>query len=420
MLRFGMGSALAVAVGLFGLVGLGVLGASAGCGGHAAAGGAGGDGGEAGVAADGATADAQDGTAPGKDGGADGLPPESGSGDGSAASDGGDEDSGVPPGWRAFTFVNDCPETVWVGVLGNIVTPITTCQTDADCGPQQACNPGPHQCAWAAPGGGGWMLDATMSMTVPVPPSWGGRFWPRTGCAGFNSKGMPACATGDCGGTLQCGVGVGGTPPATLAEFTVTPAPANDFYDVSNVDGSNVPISIVPTAGTFDPNGSGNVGAYYCGIPGCSAGCNGLPACPWNLVTACPPELQLLVKGAYVGCRSANQECAVNPTVPSLACATERDLYGCTPGGPNDVSGSCYSTSATSTCCGCPPWSPLGACQAHNPKWETPSLPGKYAAIFKNACPTAYSFPYDDPTSTFQCHGAAGTDGVGYTITFCD
>jgi hypothetical protein len=39
--------------------------------------------------------------------------------------------------------------------------------------------------------------------------------------------------------------------------------------------------------------------------------------------------------------------------------------------------------------------------------------PVDYAAYFKSACPDAYSYAYDDPTSTFTCSG-----GSGYVITF--
>ncbi|KAK1373008.1 hypothetical protein POM88_029201 [Heracleum sosnowskyi] len=39
--------------------------------------------------------------------------------------------------------------------------------------------------------------------------------------------------------------------------------------------------------------------------------------------------------------------------------------------------------------------------------------PSVYAALFKMACPRAYSYAYDDQTSTFTCTGA------DYTITFC-
>lgn len=39
--------------------------------------------------------------------------------------------------------------------------------------------------------------------------------------------------------------------------------------------------------------------------------------------------------------------------------------------------------------------------------------PTQYSNAFKAACPTAYSYAYDDATSTFTCKGA------NYTITFC-
>ncbi|XP_015884662.3 pathogenesis-related thaumatin-like protein 3.5 [Ziziphus jujuba] len=39
--------------------------------------------------------------------------------------------------------------------------------------------------------------------------------------------------------------------------------------------------------------------------------------------------------------------------------------------------------------------------------------PTQYSEIFKNACPTAYSYAYDDATSTCTCSGS------DYLITFC-
>ncbi len=333
-----------------------------------------------------------------------------------------DTDASLPVGFRAFRFVNRCATTVWVASLGNPITPKVACTSDAQCAVNQACNPASHQCTWVAPGGGGWQLDAMASRTLAMPPSWAGRFWPRTGCAQFNTQGTPACATGDCAGKLACDVGVGGAPPATLAEFTLIPptAPVGiDFYDVSAVDGANIAVRIAPLAGTFAPTApSGTNATYYCGSPGCTSGCGALGACAWNLATTCPQELRDIVGGAYVGCKSANQVCAVDPTNVTLACAVDRDLYACTPGGPHAVSGSCYSANADAKCCGCPSWSPAGACKGHDPGWEAPSRPEKYAAVFKTACPTAYSFPYDDPTSTFTCRGTASAN-VGYEITFC-
>jgi hypothetical protein len=334
----------------------------------------------------------------------------------------GASDGGIVGG-RSFTFVNQCTQDVWVGSIGNPIAPPLTCSSDAACGPYQVCNPGNMLCTWAAPAGGGWALAAGASRTVELPPFWGGRFWPRTGCSGFNDTGQPACETGDCAGRLGCATGVGGTPPATLAEFTLIPpgAPVGlDFYDVSVVDGANLAVAIAPLAGSFQPTPppGANV-AYYCGSPGCTHNCGSFAACGWQLdATTCPAELRDLVAGHYVGCRSANQVCALDPTNATLNCAQERDLYGCTPSGPNAVSGSCYSNGASASCCGCPAWSPAGACQGHNPAWQLPSLPEKYAKVFKDACPTAYSFPYDDPTSTFTCQGTQAGN-VGYQITFC-
>ena len=39
----------------------------------------------------------------------------------------------------------------------------------------------------------------------------------------------------------------------------------------------------------------------------------------------------------------------------------------------------------------------------------------------KRACPTAYAFPFDDPSSTYQCRNKdpGNSNTMGYTITFC-
>ncbi len=321
-----------------------------------------------------------------------------------------------PGGERVFTFVNQCGYDVWVGGEGNPVAPPVPCS--AGCPSGTVCNAANQLCTWSVPSASQWQVGAGQSMALTLPPSWGGRFWPRTECT--TAGGRTTCATGDCGGHLECPIGVGGAPPATLAEFTLMPpSDGSDFYDVSNVDGSNVPLAIAPAPGTFDPTPPPGANVpYYCASPGCTGNCGALPACAWDLGSSCPAELQDRDPGHVVGCRSAGQVCAVDPSNAALDCANEDDLYGCTGGGPNGVSGSCYSAGATSTCCGCPSGSPAGACQSSNPRWTAPSLPGKYAQVFKDACPTAYSFPYDDLTSTFTCRGSASAN-PGYTITFC-
>ncbi|KAG5011417.1 hypothetical protein JHK86_023678 [Glycine max] len=64
----------------------------------------------------------------------------------------------------------------------------------------------------------------------------------RHGCI-FDSSGSGTCITGDCGGKLKCD-GVGGAPPASLAEFTLD-SQEGDFYDVSLVDGYNLPATSI-------------------------------------------------------------------------------------------------------------------------------------------------------------------------------
>ncbi|KAH6784569.1 Pathogenesis-related thaumatin superfamily protein [Perilla frutescens var. hirtella] len=214
-----------------------------------------------------------------------------------------------------FTFVNQCAYTVWPGMLSNAGTaqlPTT-----------------------------GFALNSGDSLPVPVPASWSGRMWGRTLCSQDSATGKFTCLTGDCGsGTLEC-AGSGAAPPATLAEFTLNGAGGLDFYDVSLVDGYNLPMLVAPQGG------GGN-----CTITGCAA----------DLNSGCPAELKV----ASMACRSA--------------CEAFREARYCCSGE--------YGT--PDTCKG-----------------------SVYSEMFKSACPRAYSYAYDDGTSTFTCASA------DYVVTFC-
>lgn len=119
-----------------------------------------------------------------------------------------------------ITLVNKCNNIVWPGILGN--TPLDTTGFEL------------------APGG---------SRSFQAPPSWSGRFWGRTGCTFDPSSGQGTCRTGDCGSNqLECN-GRGASPPATLAEFTIGSG-KQDFYDVSLVDGYNIPMIVEPSSGS--------------------------------------------------------------------------------------------------------------------------------------------------------------------------
>uniref|UniRef100_A0A7N2LSI2 Thaumatin-like protein n=1 Tax=Quercus lobata TaxID=97700 RepID=A0A7N2LSI2_QUELO len=79
---------------------------------------------------------------------------------------------------------------------------------------------------------GGFKLQPSKAYSLHLTALWSGR---------------GLCATGHCGGSLFCN-GLGGTPPATLAEKTL--GNEQDFNAVSLVDGYNLAISITTIKGS--------------------------------------------------------------------------------------------------------------------------------------------------------------------------
>ncbi|KAJ0085521.1 hypothetical protein Patl1_09532 [Pistacia atlantica] len=221
-----------------------------------------------------------------------------------------------------FIMINKCDYTVWPGILSSADAPALSTT--------------------------GFALQKGESKTITAPTSWGGRMWGRTLCS-EDSTGKFSCVTGDCGSNkVECS-GSGAAPPATLAEFKLDGYGGLDYYDVSLVDGYNLPMLVVPQGGS----------GQNCSTTGCVVDLNG----------ACPSELKVMSEDGKdgVACKSACE-------------AFQQPQYCCN---------GAYSTPDT--------------CK-----------PSSYSQIFKNACPHAYSYAYDDKTSTFTC--ASGPD---YTITFC-
>ena len=223
---------------------------------------------------------------------------------------------------KSFSFTNACAHPVWVGTLSGATSPPLSRS--------------------------GFHLASGASSTLAVPSSsqWSGTFWARTGCATDAATGRFSCATADCGsGAVACD-GRGPSPPVTLAEITLAGSGGLDFYDVSLVDGFNVPLSIAPSA------------------KGCRAA-----ACAGDVNAVCPADLRVVSggSGATVACKSA--------------CNAYGSARYC-----------CSGAYGTPAACG----------------------PTNYSRVFKTACPAAYSYAYDDASSTFTCSGAAA-----YQITFC-
>ncbi|KAI9112136.1 hypothetical protein K1719_016659 [Acacia pycnantha] len=152
---------------------------------------------------------------------------------------------------------NNCTESVWPGILGSTGRP--------------------------TPRNGGFHLGSGEEAILDVPEKWSGRIWGRQHCA-FNNTGHGSCITGDCAGKLHCR-GRSGNPPATVIEMTLgsSSSPLH-FYDVSLVDGFNLPVSMKPIGG---------------GI-----GC-GVAACEVDLNFCCPSALELKIGGKVLGCKSA-------------------------------------------------------------------------------------------------------------------
>ena len=178
----------------------------------------------------------------------------------------------------------------------------------------------------------GFQLASGASNNINIPTPWSGRVWARYECS--NDGGNFRCNSGDCGsGQVTCN-GAGATPPATLAEFTIGGANGQDFFDVSLVDGFNLPVSIA----------SNN---------GCAS-----TSCPVDINSQCPSELAVKNgSGATIGCNSA----CVEFGTPQYCCTGD------------------FNTPNT-----CPPTN--------------------YSMFFKNLCPQAYSYAFDDQASTFTCN----------------
>jgi hypothetical protein len=148
----------------------------------------------------------------------------------------------------------------------------------------------------------------------------------------------------------------------TLAEFGLDKYEGNDFYDISLVDGYNLLMKIEPIAGTFQTSPFGNP-KYDCKAV----------LCKHDMLSDCPNELKEVKNGRTVACLSA--------------CSKFHNQEYC-----------------------CPNGSPFGSaktCKASS-----------YAHYFKQRCPDAYSYAFDDEKSTFACRSGNGKTS-GYITTFC-
>ncbi|MGZ6176124.1 MAG: thaumatin family protein, partial [Candidatus Binataceae bacterium] len=114
--------------------------------------------------------------------------------------------------------------------------------------------------------------------TIPSAVWWSGGIFARTGCRPDGTS----CATGDCSAQphSNCGAGVGGQNPATIAEFTLQ-RKANDFYDVTLINGANLAERMAPIPAPVATPGTVSK-PYWCKVPGSFVNPYAPRDCNWN------------------------------------------------------------------------------------------------------------------------------------------
>ena len=377
---------------------------------------------------------------------------------------------------RGLTLINQCSTSVLAGFVGgSIAQPVNgVCPEGTVLNPAGGCHwslPAPVSGGKVVPGGVLLAPNTQAEFLVgstPITNSGGqvialdGTFYASTGCDGSGAN----CQTAWCNdGTkiVACSPYVGPQGPTTIAEVTML-AYGVDNYDVSMVNGMNVPMSFGPAIA--EPQGT--LGPYFCQTAGslnASTGSPVLPACTWTFTPpATGPTLPLVTAGGAACTSNSNcsngQVCGYAPNIgfttvtqgcgtqlgwwnadelcdytnntfkgggfncaQTLSTGTVGQLAQCNGSYNNE---SCY-TIPTVPCCGCESWTfngvmmPGAQCPDTNSDWTSRILP--YAKMFKDACPTVYSYVYDDPTSSFTCQtpnvSSTTPNTMGYVVTFC-
>lgn len=154
-----------------------------------------------------------------------------------------------------------------------------------------------------------------------------------------------------------------------------------------------------------------------------------------SATVSCGTQLGLLTPDA-VCAKDASFGAPFNcaSTVTQDIAYSYREVYGCSKG---EFKNSCYTPGAADTCCGCQNWDMAAIYPAvipttqgatpltqscgttSNPNWQSIAEPK--LSWLKQACPTAYVFPFDDASSTFKCQvlDDNNVNVANYEITYC-
>jgi hypothetical protein len=312
-----------------------------------------------------------------------------------------------------------------------------------------------------------FMPDNTV---IHLDVQWSGAIYASTNC-----DDDLMCQTGICKECTEtecheCPSYRGPVGPVAQAELTLSGV-WKDYYDTTLIHGANLPLVTKPM--TYQPNfwpDQYQKPAYHCGSPGSPYTVGDSPGASWDFKrVASQSDKQLarpLVFGGsktpcvWGGACPAGEQCGVSmglternqpradvgnsvcgkpagiwsrselcgwteaeeyedcTTKPFSDAGTIMQLYKCS--GPHAES--CFQRVADSTCCGCTVWPDFipthgEECHWHNPRWEQVVMP--HLEQIKRACPTCYTYPYDDSTALYTCWDDELWNAASYEFEWC-
>lgn len=379
--------------------------------------------------------------------------------------------------YRTITFTNSCDYTIWFGTITgaaptkNVLTGggidctggdtgkqacvaaggacyaqinqpdaclSQKCTSDADCVTGASCYSSKKTCFWNNPVPSNQSFQLTTSgqgktNTIKIPQYksnglgvvWSGALGGRTGCTTGTCT-SALCTANDESATGVCSLGVGFQQPATQAEPTfityatgTTPTVYPDAYDVTLINGANIPLSMYPTDASLPTVGNN---PYTCGFAGYNQNIptsggdqtNTIGASSWavstnspnvayryviptsSTVTRCSTDSDCtssqycglsyssssigsttaqgsgyLICGTFAGWFTADQICGTNnnfttaigangSTIQNFQCNATLSSPSGTMSNLYQCNGnyahSCYSAGAQTSCCGCVDW----------------------------------------------------------------
>jgi len=374
---------------------------------------------------------------------------------------------------RRLDIVNQCQRPMIITANGG--NSEVACASDGTCQEGMTCNPATNQCYFDfEEPQEGWTIAANASVVLWTPNAavlqgngvladWSGKLEFHANHT-LDGGEFPSAI---CNGRPHCPTYQGMNGISTAVEFTFVPF-GSDFYDVSVINGMNIPIEMRPNDlfNHVTEEASGSQRGYNCGAAGAAAQPDSrLSACSWSYNLSTQNHLDLgpllnQVDGGFGPCTSdadcidglvcgqvatvvpgstagiwrptthISMECGKRiglwsvyqlcvwsgntyqsppPFEGVIDCPASHNMFACA--GSEPWTTTCYSSPGE--CCGCVNWSeilgrpiPEGGkgCQGSSNLWLQKGLP--YYSILKNGCPTSYTYAFDDETSTFTCQSA--------------